>query len=186
MWEITTDQPEERTFMVLKRSNVTKVQRMLILSNNMFENMCQELKLVLGGGPGMARDEPSEAIKFEAKDIPSEDVLWNMGYTRRGGGNGRGGRGREGGNRYDDREDIKRPNIPGEDGKPSRCHHCESIYHFLNKCPDKQVKKEEIYSVVLFIEDEDDLSLFTKEARNCVALDTCCSSTVSGERTHAQ
>ena len=193
---------EVRAFMVLKRSNVTKVQRMLILSkldkldkDNMFENMCQELKLVLGGGPGMAKDEPSEAIKFEAKDLPSEDVLWNMGYSRRGGGYSRGGRGRGGGNRHDgrkfkdekehskpyDREDSKRPNRPGEDGKPARCHHCESIYHFLNKCPDKQAKKEEIYSVVLFTEDEDDLSLFTKEARYCAALDTCCTSTVSGK-----
>lgn len=198
--------PEEiRAFMVLKRSNVTKVQRMLILSkldkddkDNMFENICREIKLVLGGGPGAAKDkESSEAIKFEAEDLPSEDVLWSFGYARRGHGGGRGGRGGGGGYRHGgggkavnegdhyskpyDRDGARRPNRPGQDGKPTRCHHCESIYHFLNKCPDKQEKRESVVKPVLFTEDEAELSQFTKEARNCGALDTGCTSSVSGK-----
>ena len=61
-----------RAFMVLKRSNVTKTQRMLVMSKldqsrpeNMFENICKELKIVLGRGPGSnpTRDEPSGDIK---------------------------------------------------------------------------------------------------------------------------
>ena len=154
--------PEEiRAFMVLKRSNVTKVQRMLILSkldkndkDNMFDNICKEIKLVLGGGPGAAKvTESSEAIKFEAEDLPSEDVLWNFGYARRGHGGGwggRGGGGRGGGYRhggggkaanegdhsckpYDRDGAERRPNRPGPDGKPTRCHNCESTYHYLNR-----------------------------------------------------
>ena len=81
---------------------------MLILSkldkndkDNMFDNICKELKLVLGGGPGAAQStEPGVAIKFEAQDLPSEDVLWNLGYSRHGGGGSRGGRGGGGGYRH--------------------------------------------------------------------------------------
>ena len=58
--------------MVLKRSNVTKTQRMLVMSKldqskpeKMFENICRELKIVLGRGPGTCstKDEPSGDIK---------------------------------------------------------------------------------------------------------------------------
>ena len=48
-----------RAFMVLKRANIDRTQRMLVLSEldksdevNMFENMCKELKIVLGTGSG--------------------------------------------------------------------------------------------------------------------------------------
>ena len=34
---------------------------------------------------------------------------------------------------------------------------------------------------VLFTEDRNEISQFTQEARNCAALDTCCSSSVSGK-----
>ena len=46
-------------FMALKRSGATSTQRLLVLSrldytnkDKLFENMCRELKLILGGGPG--------------------------------------------------------------------------------------------------------------------------------------
>ena len=80
-----------------------------------------------------------------------------------------------------DRDGSRRPNRPGPDGKPAKCHNCESIYHFLNKCPDKQEKRDSVVKAVLFTEDEAELSQFTREARNCGALDTGCSSSVSGK-----
>ena len=48
-----------RAFMVLTRANIDRTQRMLVLSKldkndetKMFDNMCKELKIVLGSGPG--------------------------------------------------------------------------------------------------------------------------------------
>ena len=193
---------EVRAFMVLKRSNVTRVQRMLILSkldkvdrDNMFENMVSELKLVLGGGPGHVKDELSGAIKYEEKDIPSEEVLLSYGYVKRGAGGFRGGRGGwrgrgggfGGGGRHDkkpyDKDSSKRPNRLGEDGEPQSCHNCKSIYHFLSGCPDKNENKpKEVMKVILYAKEEEELSLFTREAKNCAALDTCCTSNVSGRQ----
>ena len=184
---------EVRAFMVLKRSNVTKVQRMLILSKldkddkeNMFNNMSKELKLVLGGGPGTIK-EPKEAVKFEESDLPSEEVLWSYGYTRRGAGGARGrGRARPGAHRGEQRhqpyprEGGRYKNRPGEDGKPLKCHQCESIYHLLSKCPEKD-KQEEVYKAILLTKDEEERSLFTREARNSGALDTCCTSSVASQ-----
>ena len=52
--------PEIRAFMVLKRSGATREQRMLVLAKldkddkpNMFADMGKQLKLILGGGPGV-------------------------------------------------------------------------------------------------------------------------------------
>ena len=139
--------------------------------------------------------------------MPSEDVLFAAGYVKRGSGRGRGSlrggfRGRGGytgggGGKVDrtSKEHLgkpyekvkKRTNWPGEDGKPSTCHHCGSIYHYRNKCPDhdEDVNLTEDVEVVekpvLFTEDANELSSFTREALYCAALDTCCSSSVSGK-----
>ena len=98
-----------RAFMVLKRANINKTQKMLVMSkldkkdkSVMFENMCSELKVVLGSGPGTNCDKKSsEAFKLEPADIPSEDVLFSHGYVRKHGADGyRGGyRGVQGGGR---------------------------------------------------------------------------------------
>ena len=97
-----------RAFMVLKRANLTNTQRMLVMSKldqtnkeKMFENICRELKLVLGSGPGAGANKSSaqnDAIKVD-NDLPSEEVLYAAGYSRRGGGGyrGRGGNGYSGG-----------------------------------------------------------------------------------------
>ena len=205
--ELTIPAPV-RAFMVLKRSNISKTQRMLVMSkldqskpDKMFENICRELKIVLGRGPGAnsVKDDSSGDIKV-FKDMPSEDVLYAAGYVWRG-GRGRGSnqgyhRGRGGGKGDRSIKDHsskpyekvkKRTNWPREDGKPSTCHHCGSIYHYLNKCPDRNEDvnitetEEAVEKVVLFTEDVRELSEFTREALNCAALDTCCSSSVSGK-----
>ena len=65
-------------------------------------DLCSELKIVLGSGPGSISDrKSSEAFKVEPADIPSEDVLLSHGYVRKGGVDGyRGGyRGARGGGR---------------------------------------------------------------------------------------
>ena len=61
-----------RAFMVLKRANINRTQRMLVLSKldksdeaEMFDNMCKELKIVLESGPGASKSDSSVAIKIE-------------------------------------------------------------------------------------------------------------------------
>ena len=51
---------EIRAFMVLKRSGASAEQRMLVLAklkkedkDGMFTDMCKQIKLILGGGPGV-------------------------------------------------------------------------------------------------------------------------------------
>ena len=51
----------------------------------MFENICRELKIVLGRGPGASSsDVPSGDIKVD-KDMPSNDVLYEAGFVWKGG-----------------------------------------------------------------------------------------------------
>ena len=192
---------------------------MLVLSKldksdkaKMFDNMCKELKIVLGSGPGASKSDSSVAIKTEQSNLPSEEVLYAAGYYRRGGGQGsRGGRGARGsgcggyashgsqnqvGGKFEQTRDHNKPyekprrklNRPGDDGNPTTCHHCGSKFHYVNKCPDrdesmKVVTHDEhtVDDIILFTDDKAELSQFTQEALNCAALDTCCSSTVSGK-----
>ena len=83
-----------RAFMVLKRANIDRTQTMLVLSKldksdevNMFENMCKELKIVLGSGSGTNKSDINAAIKVEQSNLPSEEVLYAAGYYRREGKN---------------------------------------------------------------------------------------------------
>ena len=79
-------------------------------------------------------------------------------------------------------------NRSGDDGNPTTCHHCGSKFHYLNKCPDREESVKVVThdedtesDIILFTDDRAELSQFTQEALNCAALDTCCSSTVSGK-----
>ena len=60
-----------RAFMVLRRAKIDRTQRMSVLSKldksdemNMFDNMCKELKIVLGSVPGANKSDLNAAIKI--------------------------------------------------------------------------------------------------------------------------
>ena len=77
-------------------------------------------------------------------------------------------------------------NTKGADGKTMLCSACGSFRHLLKECPDSYENQqvhltEEDEKLVLFTQDESELSKFTREAVNCAALDTLCSKTVAGE-----
>ena len=207
-----------RAFMVLKRANIDRTQRMLVLSKldksdemNMFDNMCKELKIVLGSVPGANKSDLNAAIKIEPY-IPSEEVLYAAGYYRRGGGqvyrDGRGDRysGRDGytghGSKNHGEENFehireqdyyyekprRKMNRPDDEGNPTTCYHCGSKFHYLNMCPDRDESVKLVThdenaeaNIILFTDDRAELSQFKQEALNCASLDTCCSSTVSGK-----
>lgn len=101
-------------------------------------------------------------------------------------------------------------NQKGPDGKLMTCKACGSFRHLVKDCPDSYERKKygtylveednedtdscnltedltddeeyEIERFVLFTSDREELSRFTSEAINCAALDTCCTSTVAGEK----
>ena len=79
-----------RAFMVLKRAQIDKTQRMLVLSKldksnevKMFDNMCKELKIVLGSGPVASMSDSNNAIKFEQSNLQSEEVLYAKSWKRK-------------------------------------------------------------------------------------------------------
>ncbi len=107
---------------------------------------------------------------------------------------------------------TRKQNPIGPDGKPLKCKGCKATTHFLKDCPDsyerkprkfqaaymvnEQTKEEEkvLIEVISETESEDDtedvyctdnledLSKFTSEALNKAALDTCCTSSLAGEK----
>ena len=197
---------ENRAFMVLKRASVSDTQRMLILSkmnlddkSGMFEAMCKELKLVLGGGPGQSgTSKSSDAITVEPIKN-DEDVFLTFNGNRyyrdggRGRGRGSGGQGHgEGRGRPYDRPHQPRENRKDDRGQVTRCRFCESKFHYQKNCgeynkfpKDGGARREGAYVMeeidfAFATQLKDELGQFTREARNCAALDTCCTSSVAG------
>ena len=67
----------------------------------------------------------------------------------------------------------------GFNGKPNKCKICESILHYAKDCPHKRPSEE---NITLFIDPrEEEMCLFTSEARNSAVLDSGCTSTVAGQ-----
>ena len=202
---------EIRAFMVLKRAGVNDTQRMLVLSKldmsnkaQMFDNMVKQIKLVLGGGPGTTQVS-GDAFKVEPSRGEEGIFVTTSGerYVRENFYRGGGGRGRGWGNRgrgYGEREKpYSKPqfqeNRKDEKGEVTRCRFCDSKYHYRGACSEYTKflkdggKKDEVHltvaedeiDFVLATQEEEKLSQFTREARNCAALDTCCTSSVAGK-----
>ena len=205
---------EIRAFMVLKRAGVNDTQRMLVLSKlnmedkaKMFDNMCKEIKLVLGGGPGTSQ-VAGEAIKVEPSSgeegifvASSGERFVRENFYRGGGGRGRGwghNRGRGYGGRDREKPYSKGQlveNKKDEKGEITRCRFCDSKFHYRSACAEYTkvlqeggkdndihlAMEEEVIDFALATQDQGHLSQFTKEARSCAALDTCCTSSVAGQ-----
>ena len=202
---------EIRAFMVLKRAGVNDTQRMLVLSkldmNNkaqMFDNMCKQIKLVLGGGPGTSK-AANDAFKVEPSREEEGIFVTTSGeryvrenFYRGGGGRGRGWGNNRGRGNGDREKPYTRPNFENrkdDNGEVTRCRFCDSKYHYRGACSDytkylkEGGKKNEIHlteveeevDFALATQEAEQLSQFTREARNCAALDTCCTSSVAGK-----
>ena len=92
---------------------------------------------------------------------------------------------------------YSKKNPIGKDGNILECSVCKSIMHFHKNCPHKKTDQvnytdavEDLNTeFVLFSSeqmkidcDPNNMSRFTAEALNCAALDTCCTSSVAGEK----
>ena len=92
-------------------------------------------------------------------------------------------------NRYQQRRSYKSDDRPrqgqktnpiGFNGKPNKCKICKSILLYAKNCLHKRNQEEEDISLYVGPKD-DDMCLFTSEARNSAVLDSECTSTVAGQ-----
>ena len=178
---------EIRAFMVLKRSGASEEQRMLVLAKlnkddkpKMFNDMCNHLKLILGGGPGSRNSKMAGQVKVEPSS-EEEGVFFTSSGERlvkennfyRGRGRGGGWRGR-GGKPYDRPKFME--NRKDENGKVTQCNFCSSTYHYQGGCEAFKASKvgekkkeqeahltqhEEEIDFALAAQHKSDLSLFT-------------------------
>ena len=125
--------------------------------------------------------------------VKNEDVWYNKWYGGRGGrGSYHGGKRQSrssyqhpGRGRYAVAKTKSRPNPVGQDGKPTTCRVCSSIYHWSNDCPDKGYSTGNIEEVnIIFLAQNSDQPVDTNtligETLGCMVLDSGTPSTVSG------
>ena len=146
----------------------------------------------------------------------SEGTFYTNSYYQRSRGRGGSSRGRSSGNnwkrpryerdtnnsrdRYDNdkKQSFRRENPPGQDGKPSKCNICQSIYHWARLCPnsyennqnnqnDYAAKANQVnfnWFVAMFAEDDrrdsGKLQALLDETRGCAIIDSGCAKTVCG------
>ena len=122
----------------------------------------------------------------------------NSGNWRGGGTSGQFERGRK---RSNSQNIKKRVNPTGADGNIKRCKSCDSIRHMLPECPDSYENMQQCEAHVtelsmvgeednqddeikecFITESNSELKRFCVEAKNCAALDSCCTGVVCGEQ----
>lgn len=205
--------PEEiLCFELLSSANISKPEKMLILSGinfekkeNLFDQAKKSLKKFKGD---LASSDDivgaTAALKLEPTFFTSQEealVADNLQYQRgRSWPRGRGfrgasyyrGRKTDRGGSARGNEYVKPVNPKGPDGNPLSCHGCGSYRHLVGACPHsyENARKtqqahisESAEKVVLFTGyNKNEIERLGEEAINCAVLDTACTSTVCGTR----
>ena len=124
--------------------------------------------------------------------IETENTYYGQGYPEgrynryRPTQGGWGGRSRGNFHRGSPKEPNTHRNPAGRNGRPTRCHICQFIFHWAIDCPDKAVNKaatnQETVHVQLFAEGVEQcfLEQVVSETLNCALLYTGCSANVCG------
>ncbi len=203
--------PEEiLCFELLSSSNISKPEKMLILSGINFENKdtlfeqakksLKKFKVDLASG----NDSGSGAINFEPTFVATPENVLAMGQSQAFRGRPwTGGRGSRvisnGKSRKMDRNSINKGgdyvkpiNPKAADGTYLTCHACGSYRHLVASCPHsyenaKRTQHVNISDpaekVVLFTGyNKGAVQVLGEEAKNCAVLDTACTSTVCGQQ----
>ena len=134
-------------FKLLKKANITKEEKLLVLTGMNFDNkayLYEEAKSSLKKFKGdaiHARDNENVNIKLEpAYLVNNEDILLAAGYVKNNAFYDR--RQREGQCRYESPRNInsknsgRKMNPLGKDGRALTCKACGSFRHMLPECPD--------------------------------------------------
>ena len=134
-------------FNLLKKANITKEEKLLVLTGMNFDNkayLYEEAKSSLKKFKGdaiHARDNENVNIKLEPAYLAeNEDILLAAGYVKNNAFYDR--RQREGQCRYESPRNInsknsgRKMNPLGKDGRALTCKACGSFRHMLPECPD--------------------------------------------------
>ena len=134
-------------FKLLKKANITKEEKLLVLTGMNFDNkayLYEEAKSSLKKFKGdaiHARDNENVNIKLEPAYLAeNEDILLAAGYVKNNAFYDR--RQREGQCRYESPRNInsknsgRKMNPLGKDGRALTCKACGSFRHMLPECPD--------------------------------------------------
>ena len=134
-------------FKLLKKANITKEEKLLVLTGMNFEHkayLYEEAKSSLKkfiGDAIHARDNENVSIKLEPAYLAeNEDILLAAGYVKNNAFYDR--RQREGQYRYESPRNInsknsgRKMNPLGKDGRALTCKACGSFRHMLPECPD--------------------------------------------------
>ena len=175
-------------YRVLSCANLTDDHEKLIsatVSELTLKFMAFQLRKVMG-----TSNSASEPAVVQVKN---KDVWYNKWYGRRGGhGLYRDGKRlsrssyqHPGRGRYAVAKTNIRPNPVGQDGKPTTCRVCGSIYHRSNYFPDKgySTGKIEEANIIFMAQNSDqpvDTNTLIGETFGCMILDSGITSTVSG------
>ena len=133
-------------FKLLKKANISKEEKMLVLTgmnygnkNTLYEAAKSSLKK-FKGGIAEEQDSLSSGIKLEPAFLAEhEEALLAAGYVKQfgGGKTGRWGKGGSNSNRHHGqaKQNSKKLNPVGPDGKVLTCRFCGSYRHFVADCP---------------------------------------------------
>lgn len=205
-------------YMLMKRSGLTNVERMLVLSrvdiskkDSLYRDVKTHMTNILGK---CMKSQADSSFKLEpAFLVQNEDVLAAAGYYRQRAGTypnkGKFQKNKASFVPNRNKDKAGRPvNPKGKDGNIMTCNACGSYRHLVRECQHSFEKVKGVHAVeevsehnesinvtmdvedndfeierfVLFTSDKRELSQFTAEAINAAALDTCCTSTVAGEK----
>lgn len=202
-----------KAFKLLDASNITQQERLLVLTavdytkkTTLFTQAKDALKKFKGEQASVNTSGATASIKLEPAFLAeNEEALYSAGFMRRPSNEPRGGLRRPFRGRYrgrggsftptskttttDTKTDVnhRKTNPIGPDGKPFRCHACESIRHLIRECPHSyensvKITEHEAYVVLFTGFREEELCLFSVEATNAAVLDSACTSTVAGKQ----
>ena len=175
-------------YRVLRSANLTDDHEKLIratVSELTLKSMAFQLKKVMGTSHPIS--EPAVV------QVKNEDVWYNKWYGGRGGrGSYRGGKRpsrssyqHHGRGRYAVAKTKSHPNPVGQDGKPTTCRVCSSIYHWSNDCSNKcystgNIKEANIIFMAQNSDQPVDTNTLVGETLGCMVLDSGTTSAVSG------
>lgn len=193
--------PEILAFKLLRKANIAKEEKMLVLTGMNYENKAtlyedakRSLKKFKGDGSALGKSV-STNIKLEPAFLAeNEEALLAAGYVKRGTSSGwyrgRGNRSLNRGHAYgfqSSQRGVKNINPTGADGKVLTCRSCGSFRHLIAKCPDSwenlskvNIAEKEEHAVLFTGYHKQDIMQLGSDARNCAVLDSACSSTVCG------
>lgn len=177
-----TELPSEvLAFKLLRCANVEDTDAKLVKTgmdyakkDSLYEQTKKSLQKFKGTN-GMKSKDAVLPVKLEPAWLAQhEDALWAAGYKKTTGYQDTRYRGNQ-----QNRQQYKARNATGADGKPLRCHACQSVNHFIRDCPERSSDKRNTSwksgKVEVFL-----THTHPEETKNYLIFDSACTSTVCG------